>query len=103
MVRGHEGEGGVEVGINDREVFDAVDLDDGGPVVDAAAAQRVHADLQAGLRDGFHVHDGGQGLDVGHDVIFKVCCGELHRALKGDAFNGPDTGFDEFIGAVLDF
>ena len=67
-VAGHEREPRVDDVVGDRQV-QAVAGGDGRPVGDARAAHRVHAEAQAGRRDGRHVEDLVQVVDVGRDVV----------------------------------
>ena len=67
----HEGEGRVDRRVHDGDV-QAVDGVDRLPVGRGGAAERVHAQLEAGAADGVHVDDVAQVLDVGQDEIFLV-------------------------------
>ncbi len=67
-VVGHEPEARVDRLVGDGQV-QAVALGDGAPVRDRGAAHRIHADAQAGRRDGVHVDDRRQLLDVGAQEV----------------------------------
>ena len=67
----HERERRIDLRVHHLDV-QAVDFVDRLPVVHRRAAERVHAQLQAGGADRVHVDDVPQVVDIGQDEIFLV-------------------------------
>ena len=67
----HERERRIDLRVHHLDV-QTVDFVDRLPVVHGRAAERVHAQLEAGGADGVHVDDVPQVVDVGQDEVFLV-------------------------------
>ena len=79
----------------------AVNFVDPFPVMDRRAAQRVHAQRQAGSADGVHVNHVAQVVDVGQNEIFLMGA----RCLDGRGERHPPhpatTRAQQFVGPIL--
>ena len=71
VIDGHEREGRIDHGVHDGDV-ELVDGVDRFPVRPGGAAERIHAEREAGAPDGGHVDDVLQIPDVGEDQVFLV-------------------------------
>lgn len=71
VVQRHEPKRGIDPRIHHGDI-QAVDFIDPFPVMDRRAAQRVHAQRQAGAADCLHVNHVAQVVDVGQDEIFLM-------------------------------
>ncbi len=78
------------------------DLVDRPPVVHRRAAERVHAQLEAGGADGVHVDDIPQVLDVGQDEVLLVRGRRLDGRRERHALHAGIAAPQQFVGPVLD-
>ena len=83
-VDGHEPEGRIDR-VADDGGGQPVALDDRLPVMHRRAAQRIDADLDAGIADRLHVDDIGEVGDIGTDIIVAMHVGSFARAVVRDA------------------
>ena len=60
---------------------------DAGPIVDARAAQRIDAELEAGAADGVHVDDVAQIGDIGSTKLWRCVVAAAKRLRVGDALD----------------
>jgi len=101
MVESHEGEGGVRVGVDERDV-ELVGLCDRNPERQGAAAHRVSAEAQPSTLDRLDIDHIAQVLDVGPDevVVMDVtgaACGcQVHAADRLQPLG------QDLVGAILD-
>ena len=72
--------------VDDREI-QAVALGDRAPVVDAGAAERIDAELEAGAADRVHVDDAAEIGDVGFRKSWRCVVDALQRPLVRDALH----------------
>jgi hypothetical protein len=99
-VESHEGEGLVDLVVDDGEV-ELVVVGDGGPVVDACAAQGIGSHGDARGADCFEVDDVVEVFDVvTHEVVFD-CCWRFEGLLEGDSLYAVELVCEEFVGGVL--
>ena len=101
VIDGHEREGRIDHGVHDGDV-ELVDRVDRLPVRLGGAAERIHAQREAGAPDGRHVDDVLQIADIGQDEVVLV------RAGGGDGLrvwqpSHPDVAVaQERVGPFLD-
>ncbi len=101
VIDGHEGEGGVELFVDDGQI-EFVGVADGFPVVQRCAAEGIDADFYVGGTDGGDVDDIGEVVDVGGDVIVSVRGWGLDGGFEGFSFDAGVVGFEVLVGLVLD-
>ncbi len=66
------------------------------------AAQWVHAELESGGANGFHVDDVPQVVDIGQHEVFLVCGRRLYGRRNRYPFHRSIVGAQQFVGPVLD-
>ena len=97
-VHRHETERRVDDLVGDCEI-QAVAVANGGPITDARATERIHAQLEARGPDRFHVQDAGQVGDV--DAREVVAAHLPDGLVVGDALYARQAGAQKLIGVAL--
>ena len=101
VVQRHEGKGRIDPRIHHLDI-QAVFLGDRLPVRHRRAAERIDADLQAGLADRFHVD---HGAEIGHVVSDEILLHDRRRRQRLRVGHAPDAAvaiLHQRIGALLD-
>ena len=98
----HEREGRVHLWVDHGDV-QLVDRVDRLPVLPGGAAERIHAELQAGAPDGVHVDDVFQVVDIGQDEVFLVGARRLDgRCEDGTRVTPALPPVQQLVGPILD-
>ncbi len=100
-VDGHEAEGRIDLLADDLQVEPVV-LGDARPVVDAGAAERVHAEVELAGADRIEVDDVAEIGDVGAEVVVAVGGARPQRARVREALDVGVRPFEHCVGLRLD-
>ena len=100
VIHRHERERRIDHRVHDGDA-ELVDRVDGFPVRPRRAAERVHAQLEAGAPDRVHVHDVSQILDVRQDEVLLVRARRLDGGRERHPLHAGVAGPQQLVGPVL--
>ena len=100
-IEGHEGKRRVD-DVTDHRQIEAVACGDGGPVMNARAAQRVHTHPDFRFADRLHVDCVAKIADIGIEKIVAMRRRRLQGGCVGNALDALQLRLEQTVGQLLD-